>query len=147
MTAAAHLTEAQRREMLRRAIDAVKALTALGPDADPGDVSRCSEIAQLAVTDAVTRGGHLHTQISGPAGVTGLRVIALIGDQPAQATALKVERNAIKNYTEMWRQAAVAHTKRRLREQGYGARAAVAREIGVTPVTVDAWAKEDTDSL
>jgi hypothetical protein len=138
------LTETQRKELLGRAIEAVKARYALGPDADPSEVSRRSEVATMAVTDAVTRGGHVHTLISHGAGVSGLRVIALIDDWSAQGKALGVERNAAKNYENLVREAAASHARRRIGDVGHGARAAIAREIGVTPMTVDSWVKTDT---
>jgi hypothetical protein len=139
------LTEAQREVLLRRAIDAVRERYTARPDTDPGEVSRLTEIASMAVTDAVTRGGYLHTQISGPAGVSGLRVIDLIADWSAQGRALGVERNAAKNYADLVREAAASHARRRLGEQGYGARAATARDLGVTPVTVDNWTRTDQE--
>lgn len=137
------LTQHQRDALLDRAVEAVRARYAVGPDTDPGDVSRRIEVATLAVTDAVTRGGMLHTQIATLAGVSGLRVIGLISDWSAQGTALGVERHAAKVYAEQVREAAASHARQRIGAQGYGARAAIAREVGVTPVTVDAWTKTE----
>lgn len=136
-----NLTEAQRDVLLDRAVEAVRDRYAVGPGTDPGEVSRRIEVATMAVTDAVTRGGMLHTQIANLAGVTGLRVIQLISDWSAQGQALGVERNAAKNYADLVRDAAASHSRQRIGAQGYGARAAIAREIGVTPVTVDGWVK------
>ena len=137
------LTEAQREVLLHRAIEAVRERYAVRSDTDPGEVSRRVEIAQMAVTDAVTRGGFLHTRIAGPSGVTGLRVIDLITDWSAQGVALGYERNAAKNYADLVRETAASHARQRIGAQGYGARAAIAREIGVTPVTVDSWVKPE----
>jgi hypothetical protein len=138
------LTEAQREVLLHRAIEAVRDRYAVRPDTDPTEASRRAEIAQMAVTDAVTRGGYLHTQISGPAGVTGLRVIDLITDWSAQGKALGVERNAAKNYADLVREKAASHARQRIGAQGYGARAATARDLGVTPVTIDSWVHSES---
>ncbi|MFI7608499.1 hypothetical protein ACIBTV_25565 [Micromonospora sp. NPDC049366] len=135
------LTQAQQDALLNRAVEAVRSRFAVGPDTDPGEVSRRIEVATLAVTDAVTRGGLLHTQIATLAGVTGLRVIGLISDWSAQGQALGRERHAAARYTDQVREAAASHARQRIGAQGYGARAAIAREVGVTPVTVDAWTK------
>lgn len=133
------LTQAQRDALLDRAVDAVRARFAVGPDTDPGEVSRRIEVATLAVTDAVTRGGLLHTQIASLAGVTGLRVIGLISDWSAQGEALGRERHAAKRYAEQVQEAAASHARQRVGAQGYGAKSRIAREIGVTRPTVDAW--------
>jgi hypothetical protein len=139
------LTEAQRKALLDRAIQAVRERCTVRPDTDPGEVSRRREIAQMAVTDAVTRGGYLHSQISGPAGVSGLQVIDLITDWTARGVALGYERTAAKNYADLVRQAAASYARQRIGAQGYGARAATARDVGVTPVTIDSWVAEPTD--
>ncbi len=136
------LTQVMRDVLLDRAVDAVRARYAVGPDTDPGEVSRLIEVSRLAVTDAVTRGGWLHTQIANLAGVAGLLVIDLIADWSAQAVALGRERHAARRYVEQVRDAAASHAQRRVGTQGYGARAAIAREIGVTPPTVDAWVEQ-----
>lgn len=137
------LTPAQQQALLNRAVDAVKDRFNVGPSTDPGEVSRLIEVATLAVTDAVTRGGWLHSQIAILSGVTGLRVIGLISDWSAQGQALGRERHNAKVYADQVREAAVSHARQRIGAQGYGARAAIAREIGVTPVTVDAWTKPE----
>jgi transposase len=133
------LTEAQRDTLLNRAVDAVRERYAVTPDTDPGEVSRRSEVATMAVTDAVTRGGHIHTLISQRAGVSGLMVIRLISDWSAQGRALGVERQAAKNYTDLVREAAASHARRRVGAEGYGAKSAIAREVGVTRPVVDDW--------
>ena len=134
-----NLTQTQRDALLDRAVEAVRVRLAAGPATDTGDLARRSEIACLAVTDAVTRGGWLHTQIASLAGCTGLQVINLITDWTAQATALRVERHAAERYIEQIREAAASHARQRVGAQGYGAKAQIAREIGVTRPTVDAW--------
>lgn len=136
------LTEAQRKDLLDRAIHAVRARRDAAPDTPDAEVRRLGEIAALAVTDAVTRGGHIHTLISHAAGVSGLRVIDLITDPTARGIALGVERNAAKNYTALVRQAMSRHARQQLAEQGHGARAALARQYGVQPRTVDELAAE-----
>lgn len=135
------LTQAQQEALLDRAVETVRARYAVTPDTDPGEVSRLIEVATLAVTDAVTRGGWLHTQIATMAGVTGLRVIALIADWQAQGVALGRERHAAKRYAEQVQEAAASHARQRVGAQGYGAKSAIARDIGVTRPTVDAWIK------
>lgn len=133
------LTEAQRQALLDRAVEAVRARLAVTPDTDPTDVARRSEVASMAVTDAVTCGGYLHTQIATLAGCTGLQVIRLITDQSAQARAIRVERNAVKLYEQQVRDMAQEHALRRVGVEGYGAISQVAREIGVTRPAVYAW--------
>ncbi|MFG2046112.1 hypothetical protein ACGFIW_01610 [Micromonospora sp. NPDC048935] len=133
------LTNAQQQALLTRAVDAVKARFDVGPSTDPDEVSRRIEVATLAVTDAVTRGGWLHSQIAILSGVTGLRVIGLISDWSAQAQALGRERHNAKVYADQVREAAAAHARQRVGAQGYGAKSQIAREIGVTRPVVDAW--------
>lgn len=133
------LTETQRDALLDRAVEAMRARLAVGPGTDPGEVARRVEVASLAVTDAVTRGGWQHTQIASLAGCTGLRVIDLISDWSAQAVALRVERHAAARYVEQVREAAVSHARQRVGAQGYGAKSQIAREVGVSRATVDAW--------
>ena len=136
------ITEVQRTALLNRAIEAVRARYAVRPDADPVEVSRLSELATMAVTDAVTRGGHLHTLISGPAGVSGLSVIRLITDWSAQARALRVERHAAARYVEQVREAAASHARQRSGVQGRGAITQIADEIGVQRKVVYAWIEQ-----
>lgn len=137
------LTEAQRATLLDRAVEAVRHRFAVTPDTDPAEVSRRIEVARLAVTDAVTRGGHIHTLISTASGVSGLLVIGLIDDWSAQAVAIGRERHAAKRYAEQVQEAAASHSRQRVGAQGYGAKSAIAREIGVTRPTVDAWTKTE----
>ncbi|MER7166733.1 hypothetical protein ABT336_11810 [Micromonospora sp. NPDC000207] len=133
------LTEVQRAALLDRAVEAVRARYAVGPDTDPGEVTRLAELARLAVTDAVTRGDHIHTLISHRAGVSGLLVIDLIADWPAQGKALAVERHAAARYAEQVRQRTMTHARQRVGAQGHGAKAEMARQFGVTRKSVDAW--------
>lgn len=140
------LTQAQQQALLDRAVEAVRARYAVTPDTDPGEVARRVEVAQLAVTDAVTRGGMLHTQIAGLAGVTGLAVVGLIADWSAQARALRVERHAAARYVEQVTEVAASHARRRVGAQGRGAVTAIADEIGVTRKTVYAWAASTPDA-
>lgn len=134
------LTQTQRDALLDRAVEAVRARLAVGPGTDPGEVARRVEVASLAVTDAVTRGGWQHTQIASLAGCTGLRVIDLISDWSAQARALGVERHAARRYVEQVAEAAASHARQRVGAQGRGVYTAIADEIGVTRATVYAWA-------
>jgi hypothetical protein len=136
------LTQAQRDTLLDRAVEAVRARLAVGPDTDPTDVQRCIEVASMAVTDAVTRGGWLHTQIAQLAGCTGLRVIDLITDWSAQAQALRVERHAAARYVDQVRDAARRHALQRIGAQGRGAKSRIAEEIGVNRPVVDEWIKQ-----
>lgn len=136
------LTEAQRATLLDRAVEAVRNRLAIGPDTDPTDVARRSEVATMSVTDAVTRGGHLHTQIANLAGCTGLQVINLITDWTAQAQALRVERHAATRYVEEVRAAAARHALQRVGAQGHGAKAQIAREIDVNRPVIDEWIKK-----
>ncbi|MEU7802582.1 hypothetical protein AB0B10_25320 [Micromonospora arborensis] len=133
------LTYAQQQALLNRAVDAVKERFDVGPGTDPGEVSRRIEIATDAVTDAVTRGGLLHSQIAVLSGVSGLRVIGLITDWSAQGEAIGRERHNAKVYADQVREAAASHARQRVGAQGYGAKAQIAREIGVTRAAVDAW--------
>lgn len=133
------LTNAQQQALLTRAVDAVKDRFDVGPSTDPNEVARRVEVATLAVTDAVTRGGWLHSQIAILAGVTGLRVIGLISDWSAQGTAIGRERHNAKLYADQVREAAASHSRQRVGAQGYGAKSQIAREIGVTRPAVDAW--------
>lgn len=136
------LTEAQRATLLDRAVEAVRTRLAVTPDTDPSDLARRSEVATMAVTDAVTRGGHLHTQIASLADCSGLQVINLISDWPAQAAALRIERNAADNYVKLVRDAARRHALQRVGAQGHGAITRIADEIGVNrPVVYDWLAK------
>ncbi len=137
------LTEVQRAALLDRAVEAMRERLAVGPDTDPGEVSRREELARLAVTDAVTRGGHIHTLISTRAGCSGLQVVSRIVDWSAHGTALGVERNAVKNYADLVRRACGSHARIRVGAQGHGAKSAIAREIGVTRKVVDAWMADD----
>jgi hypothetical protein len=133
------LAQSQRDILLERAVEAVRTRLAVGPDTDPGDVTRRSEVAMMAVTDAVTRGGHLHTQIAGLAGCSGLQVINLIGDWSAQAKALRVERHAAARYVDQVRDAARRHALQRVGAQGHGAITRIAEEIGVNRPVVYEW--------
>lgn len=136
------LTQAQRDILLNRAVDAVRDRFTAGPDTDPGDVSRRAEVASMAVTDAVTRGGHLHTQIAQLAGCTGLRVIDLISDPAARSRALRVEANAADNYTRLVQKAARENALRRTAAEGYGSVTRVAKDLGVTRRTVYDWIEQ-----
>lgn len=133
------LTFTQQQTLLNRAVDAVKDRFDVGPSTDPDEVSRRVEVATLAVTDAVTRGGWLHSQIAILSGVTGLRVIGLISDWTAQGEAIGRERHAAKLYEKQVTEFAASHARQRVGAQGYGAKSAIAREVGVTRPTVDAW--------
>lgn len=135
------LTQAQRDLLLDRAVEAVAARYAVTPDTPQAEVSRLIEVATLAVTDAVTRGGWLHSQIALRAGVSGLLVIMLISDWSAQAQAIGRERHAADRYVEQVRACAASHTRQRVGAQGYGAKAEIAREMGVARGTVDAWTR------
>jgi DNA-binding transcriptional regulator YdaS (Cro superfamily) len=141
------LTQAQRDVLLDRAVEAVRTRHAVGPDTDPGEVARRVEVASMAVTDAVTRGGMLHTQIAGLAGVPGLRVIGLITDWSAQGVALGRERHAAARYVDQVRDACASHSRQRVSAQGYGAKSQIAREIGVNRPVVDGWIKQRQESI
>lgn len=136
------LTQTQRAALLDRAVDAVRTRLDTGPDTDPTDLARRSELASMAVTDAVIRGGHLHTQIANLAGCTGLQVVNLITDWSAQAQALRIERHAAARYEEQVRDAARRHALQRVGAQGRGAVTAVANEIGVNRPVVYDWIKK-----
>lgn len=139
------LTEAQRTVLLDRAVEAVRARLASGPDSDPADISRRIEIASMAVTDAVTRGGHLHTQIASLVGCTGLRVIDLIDNPKAQSTALRIEENAASNYLNLVRETRRQHVVSRVGAEGYGAVTQVAGDLGVSRVSVTDWVNKAKD--
>lgn len=136
------LTEAQRAALLDRAVDAVRARLAITPDTDPADVARRSEIASMAVTDAVTRGEHLHTQIAQLAGCSGLQVINLITDWSAQARALRLERHVADRYVEQVRAAAARHAAQRVGAQGHGVKSQMAREFDVTRPVINEWIRK-----
>ncbi|GGM27343.1 hypothetical protein GCM10011608_10120 [Micromonospora sonchi] len=139
------LTEAQRAALLDRAIEAMRDRLAAGPNTDPAEVTRRNEVARMAVTDAVTRAGHVHTLISVGAGCSGMQVVQCITDWSAQAEALRVERHAAARYVEQVREAIQFHARVRSGAQGRGAVSQIAKEIGVERKTVYAWIDQASD--
>ena len=133
------ITDDMRQALLDRAVEAMREMLACGPDTDSSVRSRLGDRAKMAVTDAVTRGDHLHTLIAQLAGCSGLQVINMIAEWSAQGKALGVERNAAKNYGDLVRDAARQHALQRVGTEGHGAKARIVREIGVTRSAVDEW--------
>ena len=129
------ITEEMRRVLLDRAVEALRTRLACGPDAGRIEQSRLGERATMAVTDAVTRGDHVHTLIALAVGCSGLRVIDYIGDNEAQAQALAVEFNAAENYKRQVRAAQRAHALRRL-GAGAGGPSLLTRQLGLKSRTM-----------
>jgi len=133
------LDQDTRQRMLERAVTAARSRLAIGPSTDPEEASRINARARTAVTEALTAGGHLHTQIAQLAGCSGLLVVGMIDNWSAQAQALQVERHAAARYVEQVRDAARQHALQRLGSQGYGSVSQIAREIGVERAVVYTW--------
>jgi len=137
------LTEAQRAPLLDRAVRSMRDYLAAGQGTDRHEVSRLSERASTEVTDAVTRGEYLHTQIAQLTGCTGLRVIDMINDWDARGRALGVERNVVKNYETQVREAAQSYAAQRVGAFGRSEELfqLIAKQVGVTRAVVYSWLK------
>ncbi len=135
------ITQEQRERLLKRAVAAVKARLAVGPDTDLREVS--ADHASRTVTEAVTVGDHLHTQIAQLAGCSGLQVINLITDWDARGRALGVERNALKTYEGQVREAAQQYAAQRVGAFGRSEELIqkIAAGVGVTRAVVYNWIK------
>lgn len=141
-------------ELLDRAVDAVNAWLDVresrapaGPYAPLGATTTSPEAMRAygravdAVTEAVTRGGHIHTLITVRVGrCPGLTIVELIADDDARAKALAAERHAAQRY--------VTQVTNRIREEvlrrvdaGEEVRA-VARMYGVNHNSVYAWMEQ-----
>lgn len=133
------LTQEQRTVLLDRAVEAMRAWLTVGSDTDPVQVDRLRQVASMSVTDAVTRGGYLHTQITHLVGCSGLRLIELIADPSAQAHALSVEHNAAKNYLALVEEKRREHAVRRVGANGGRGKTRVGEELGVSRQAVTNW--------
>jgi hypothetical protein len=128
------LTPAQRRELLDRAVAAVRRLRG-----GAGGTDEAQEVARLAVTDAVVRAGYDHLAVADATGLTGLEVSILITDWDARGIALGAERQAAADYAAEVRRACATYARQRRAAEGESARGRTAKVIGVTGAAVDAW--------
>lgn len=134
-------TTADKQAMLGDAIDAMREWLARDPEMPAADLGKLQRRTQLAVTAAVTTGGHVHTLISGRLGCVGLRVVEMITDQDAYGRALAAERHAAKLYVQHLARLVVAYVKRVAgpkREQ-HGIVTGLGKVFGVSRQTVDTW--------
>lgn len=134
-----HISEDQRQGVLDRAVEAMRAVLACTPTTPGSEVAVANARAVETVTDAVTRGGFLHTQIAGLAGCSGLHVTEFIADDTRQAEALVIEVNAAENYLELVRTARRGHALRRLASRQHGVVTRVVEDLKVGRTTVYDW--------
>lgn len=136
-----NLTDNQREALLDRAVTAIRDhfRTALLAD-DRAEVTDAEELAELAVTDAVTRGNIPHSHIAKQAGCSTLHVAELITDLDAAGRALGHERKAARDYTDNVRRAIRDHAAKVAATKDRGTVTRAAEHLDATRKAVYDWA-------